>query len=458
MRRRAQAVRSKERGFSILELIVALLISVELLIAMAIAFDVHNKVARVQLQITDLQQSQRIAQYSIARMLRMAGRGGLKLDFDPDAVWVPPALVPSPLKGMAIEVRNNVSGADTFIARGDATSPVALAGTDILTVRGCYATPLYQINRGVFDSDPDTPGILDTGTIVVPSVSEVGISQPLQPFLDEIAASGGGTLILQGAVNKEVWGIAAITAVDNALLPASVALTLNLDTDSPLNAIDPDSGLREFPPLSSTIDPFMVCLLEEYRFYIHDVQEAADPATPLRPRLTRARFEPGTETPYLGLPSNFELDIADQIFDLQIALGLDTTYTGVAGVSGSFDTDLDNLGNDDKIYEAAAETPPDDRTIDDWLYNDVGDDPTDVEWGDPLTGREKLYFVRVSTAARTNRPDPSYQAPNLDFRLDGDWIEDHDYDTGTGATYNSTDNRKHRRRVLTTIVEMRNIE
>jgi Tfp pilus assembly protein PilW len=108
----------RERGFSLIELLVSMFIAIQIVIAAAIAFDVHNRMAQVQTQITDLQQSLRVAQYDIVRLVRSAGRGGLPMDLDPDAVYDPAATIPE-LRGRAIEVRNNVTGDERHIAAGD---------------------------------------------------------------------------------------------------------------------------------------------------------------------------------------------------------------------------------------------------------------------------------------------------------------------------------------------------
>jgi hypothetical protein len=59
---------------------------------------------------------------------------------------------------MAIEVRNNVTGDDRHIARGNNDSPQAIAGTDILTVRGCISGTAYQVDPSTFNWDADDNG------------------------------------------------------------------------------------------------------------------------------------------------------------------------------------------------------------------------------------------------------------------------------------------------------------
>jgi hypothetical protein len=64
--------------------------------------------------------------------------------------------------------------------------------------------------------------------------------------------------------------------------------------------------------------------------------------------------------------------------------------------------------------------------------------------------------VRLTTLARTSRPDPSYRAPDFDATAGTDLVEDHDYDQAPASQFKNVDNRKFRRRALTTIVDMRN--
>ena len=469
MATRERKGRAGEGGFSLIELIVALFIAAQVLIAAAVAFDVHSKMARAQTQITDLQQSLRIAQYDVIHLLRTAGRGGLPMDLDPDAVFDPGATIPQ-LRGLAVEVRNNVTGDDRRIARGNAGSPQAIEGSDILTVRGCFSGTAYQIDPTTFEWDPSGNGAADADedvTLVIPQTSVAGIRQALGPLVDEIntyadSAAIKGRMILVSPESLQNYGIANITAIGvngPANDPSDVTLTMRLVTNSPLNPVDPAVGARQFPE-NMTVS--LACFLEEYRYYVRALP--GDAVTPLRPRLTRARFEPGTELPYLGDDGNFALDLSDGVFDLQVALGLDTDYFQgyTVATPGAFADDEDNLGVDDVIYEADLTDEDADGTQDDWLYNDPDDRPADTQYATHAFGTNagnlvQTYFVRVTTVARTLRPDRGYEAPEFDTRTDGDWVEDHDFDADASSVWKTGDALRHRRRSLTTIVEMRNI-
>jgi len=465
--------RPAEAGFTLIELLLALIVAAEVIVAAAMAFDFSNQAAAVQTQVTDMQQSLRIVQHDIARLVRMAGRGGLPAGIRPELEFDPSDTIPD-LLGMAIEVRNNVTGtaeSDRRIARGVANSPVALEGTDILTVRGCFINPLYAL-------DPETlvlddPALPTAATLVIKSESVIKIPQPLRPFCEELDAAGSGTLLLASSEGRAVYGVGLITQDDcpgGAANPDLVNLQLDLTVNSPLNpdqSSDPLVRDRRFPP---RMEALTACLLEEYRYFVQELHDdPADPTSPLRPRLARARFEPGTELPYGGDAQNYALPLADGIIDLQVALGFDTGYPrdeANTSIPGAIDDDTDflNGSNDEVIYEAPVFA---NRNLDDWLYNH----PDDVNaqgkalsprWRvhdfDGRAGLEvQLYHVRVTTIARTNRADRTYQAPDFDPVVGRDYVEDHDYDTAPANAFKSLENRKFRRRALTTIIDPRNL-
>lgn len=448
-----------------------MLIVVEILIGAGIAFDVHNRMARIQTQITDMQQSLRIAQYDMVRLVRMAGRGGLPAQILPTAVFNP-AMTPPDLAGLAIEIRNNVGGTvnadpDRHIARGDNDSPEAVAGTDILIVRGCFSNPVYHLNAAEFDWDPDDDGTAGPTTVTLFNPGPTGLPQSLVPLKEEADALGGalaGTLSLMSSESRQTYGMGEITGAafsgpDED--PTSVTINVNLPATTPLNPVNNliAPPARMFPP---EMTASLACLLEEYRFYVREEYEVpGDTASEMRPRLARARFEPGTELPYRGDPENFRLDLADGIFDLQVALGFDSDFPSPtpATVPGAFEDDLDTIGVDDQIFEAPFGDAA--RATDDWLYNSVDDDPTSLQWtAHQFPGNTKgvqLRAIRITAVARTARPDPTYISPDLDNRAGTELIEDNDYTADPAQYFRTGNNLKYRHRALTTTVEPRNI-
>src|SRR5436309_14243287 len=103
---------SRQRGFTIIEVTVSLIVTVIVLLGVLALFDFSNKLSRVQTNISEMQQSLRVAQTDAVRMIRMAGRGGLPVGNLPN--------------GTAVAVANNVADG-THVA--DATSPEIVPGS-----------------------------------------------------------------------------------------------------------------------------------------------------------------------------------------------------------------------------------------------------------------------------------------------------------------------------------------
>ena len=124
---------------------VSLIVTVIVLLGVLALFDFSNKLTRVQTNISDMQQSLRVAQTDSVRLIRMAGRGGLPLGNLPD--------------GTAVAVANNVADG-THV--GDAATPEVVPGSDVLTIRGVFASPIYQVKTAdttafTLDSLPRPP-------------------------------------------------------------------------------------------------------------------------------------------------------------------------------------------------------------------------------------------------------------------------------------------------------------
>ncbi|MGB5552585.1 MAG: prepilin-type N-terminal cleavage/methylation domain-containing protein, partial [Thermoanaerobaculia bacterium] len=138
MRQSLHACTSSRRaeGYSLIELIVSLSITIIVLLGLFQIFEKNTEVARIQTQVSDMQQSLRVAQNEMTRMIRMAGRGGLQELLDNGGA--------APLRP-ALSVQDNVA-ANTLAVTGEPASAV-VEGTDVLSIRGVFTTPIYQINN-----------------------------------------------------------------------------------------------------------------------------------------------------------------------------------------------------------------------------------------------------------------------------------------------------------------------
>ena len=415
--------RSREAGFTIVEMTVSLLVTVVLILGVLALFDFANRLSRVQTNVSDMQQSLRVSLQSAVRLVRMAGRGGLPLGTMP--------------AGLGLAVRNNVP-AGTRI--GGPLTPLVLEGTDVITVRGVFTTPLWQINS----ADPTSftlangPGGPVSGTVRVLPSTPTGILQDRSALKAAFDNQTPEALVLVSPRDANIYAVVELDPV-----------TSNFSgTDGWTIGFRIASGTHtaQYLPLSrgggwpaDLTSAAFVGLLEEYRFYVRDIREGTDFA----PRFSQARVFPGTEVPhrtdhkdrpFLPNPENHESwarDIADNVLDMQVALGFDSALGG-----GAMTDDEGDDGDDDRIFESA------DGLSDDWLYNDSGAF-TPGNWN----GRQ-LYFVRLSILARTDRRDPQHASPEVDR------IEDHDL---AANALNQRTERMYRRRLLQTVIDMRNL-
>jgi len=436
MRRSTTSFRRRAGGFTLVELLVTLLALTVVIIAALNLFDAMNRLTRVQVQVSDLQQELRVGQREMVSMVRAAGRGGLVHAFGAGPVNV----------GRALAVRNNVGfgGVSEELAIGYADTPMVLKGSDVLTIRGVLTTPLYQLDYTAtsFAFD-DASG---TGTLVIPRLTPTGVPQDLSP----IAAVTGDdfvpeALVLVSALNDMVYGVAEMTAGSTV---TSDAANLAFRIGDSANAIA-YAGLSQtaggglgFPSGRLRSDGVAyVGILEEHRFYLQ-----VDPDDPeLTPRLSRARMFPNTEAPYSGDDANLSLEIARDIYDLQVALGFDSHLGG-----GFFASDTDNEDDDDLIVDAG-------NAQDDWLFNSTADDVTQSPWTGPWNNaaepQPELYYVRLSTLAATHRTDPGYRVG--DDALDQ--LEDHSYSDDTDHPLNTDYAQRLRRQLLQTVIDLRNL-
>lgn len=421
-----------ERGFTLIEAVVSLLLAVAILAGVLTLFDRNNQVARAQTYIAEMQNSLRVGQSELARHIRMAGRGGL-----------PRGPLPG---GLAVAVRNNVpeDGDERYIALGDTDSPRILPGTDVLTVRGAISNSVFQVNPlggGFHVDDVDAPTV---GTVRVESPhSTTGVNQPLDPIVDAINNDPHAAILLVSPVDTwvvvEVDKSTSITDEEGSVVIGFKVGTLE-GTEIRDRYLQLSGG---FPTTLRNVAN--VALLEEYRYYVREEHAVPDDDTSdYAPRLVKARFCPNTEEPHVSDPE-FGSEVSDNVLDLQLALGID------ADGDGRVEEGLEAGGEDEELPEGAV-----DKGQDEWLFNVSGDVDgdgvaTELEKWNPATGLPGLAYVRVTTIARTDRRDLQYLAPLLTKSEDKDFGESpHDVFNGVGE-------RRFRRRQLQTVVDMRNL-
>ena len=417
------------RGFTLAEVVVALAVFTIILTGVMALFVFNTRLARAQMHLTGMQQSLRIAQYEIVRSVRMAGRGGLPTSQYANLPAYAGQLLPD---GLAISVTNNVP-AGTQIAGCNCAN--VLEGTDILRVRGVFNSPIYQLNpaAGEFQYDPTT----NAGSVIVRKNSPTGVPQDLSAFEDRITDGIKEAILLVSPLDDSLYAVVEMTggtATQVGGVTQFVTINFTTQGDNTTEYLDLSPGGLYQPTLTTVA---YVGIFEELQFYVREVRAIpGDNTSELIPRLSRAQVFPGTAVAYNDDTDNLTGDLTENILDLQVSIGVDTAL----GVAARDQVVIEGDGVDP--------TPTDD---DEWLFNHTGDDPTELKWTNNVANPSKLFYLRINTLARTDRPDTRYQAPLLNL------IEDKDYTSAPFDVYNTRDERMYRRRVLQTTVDLRNI-
>jgi prepilin-type N-terminal cleavage/methylation domain-containing protein len=442
--RSARTPRRPQAGFTLIELLITLLVVAEILIIAGLIFDLHNKTARAQGHVADMQQSLRVAQREMVEAARMAGRGGLPANLPP-----PPATAASVVDGLAVEVDNNVT-AGTQVVAADAETAV-VAGTDVLRVRGVFSTPLYQVLNAaleapnlVFLPNAEDPASATEGAVVVRNPSPSGFRQDLQPLVD---AAEHDALILVSPLSDAIYGVVSVKDAQVDFTDADgkpTQVTVNFRVTGGTYSAEYRQLYEATGNLPNNLtSAAFVGLVEEHVFYVREVFAIpGDQTSELQPKLARAQVFPRTAVA-TGDAETGRLDLADNILDLQVALGYNSDADGAFFTQAQLD---------DLVLSEAA-----DGADDDWLFNGAGDDPTaspwEAIWGDPDAGgtpQPELYYLRITTLARTDGREFQYVAPPIAS------LEDRAYNEQMVPAVRDPEREFHRR-LLRTVVDLRNL-
>lgn len=454
------AVGPGEAGFTLIEMLIALTISVVLTAAVFGTFRLNSRVARVETAMTQMQQSVRAVHLEVGSRLRVAGRGGL---FQGTPAKARPDL------GAVIEIADNVTGAARDVLPTMANSPRAVEGTDILTVRGVFTTPIYQtfgndesrsflVLRDASGTVTGNPTLARSGQIQICNQSPSGFPQPLDPLREAITTGSQEALVLASNADAGDYGVVRIDT-GSSLATSTLCNPADATAGVTLSFVVSGDGGRadQYRQLaasglglpSSLTSVSFAALLEEYKYFVRDVREVpGDNTTQLLPRFSRARLYPNTGAPW-GVDAAVQADsaatdIADDLLDFQVSLGLDSNQGG-----GSIE---DGSAAAQTLFESAN------GRGDDWLFNSSEDNPQDPVWARPgsavLTSpwlKARLFYVRITTVGRAFQPELGYEAPVLTS------LEDRTYDRSNPDDPDSSEQRQFRRWLLTTTIDLRNL-
>ena len=407
----------REAGFTLIELLITLTITVAIMTVVLTAVDLNANITRVQSDVSDVQQSTRVAQRDMQRIVRMVGRGGLP-------------------RAQAVSVVQGEEGIELEVGTG-ADAEDVVDETDVLTVRGAFTSPVFRIDA----SDPTTfveNG--DTATLQIDSVTKSAFDQPLNALhglLDEDNSPIPEAILLIGSQGEAVFAVVEMTNIEfDPDVPLDIqnqsreveraTLTLSIKAAAGGNAphylqISSQPG-TEIPTNLNSIA--FAAILEEYQFFIReDFAIPGDATSRPSPKLARARMVPGG--PNLLHPDGI-IDIADNVFDLQVAFGID--------VDGDGRIDIDDGAGTMLATNA-----------DEWRWNDPADAPGDLDWPG------SLQHVRLTIVGQAQTADRQYVSPAMAD------LENRVYDESSLPQDQALEDRRYRRRILQSSIDLRNL-
>lgn len=466
----------QESAFTLLELLMVMAVLSILLTGISMIFIETSRVARVQTQQAALQQNQRSVHQELSRMVRMAGLGGLPITWTNEKSDLTPtyATTGSFPDGFALGLVNNVTS-------GTQVGPhFVLPGSDMLTIRGVFTTPVYYLRDRVRLEDAVVAGEISNYFVEVSSRAGA-FDLPLTPLIDRVKQAIDDTeplaFILRDLQNPDAYVIMELWPAttdlteyecDNAVKPSGwptdpgkdgrkycirIGLQFkrasanslpfgNLSMGNKLDAaygnaqVDmPGGGTK--PKLEIPVNVQSIGLLEEFKYYVRpSFQIPGDQNSRFSPILTRAELLPGTDTVLNSI------DIARDIIDVQYAVGIDTS----GEILGTGFNEVEDLGSD--TDEVLFNSDQDTLTLPSVLVN-AGIDP-------PVYFHPDLDFqyLRVTTVSQLPSPTQGQWVPRL-----GEF-EDHDLSltkTVDGYTYNFNTERNVPRTYHQSYIELRNL-
>ncbi len=303
------------RGFSLLEAMVALLLLTVIIGAFLAMLNTFSGLVKIQGNIADTTENMRYTMAALVRVTRMAGTGGLPVVY-PDAGGT--------LAPLAVDVADNVAASTTItsaVSTDDWTAIAGrtpVAGTDVLRIRGVMTSPQYDVFGGNFD-DPTNPTTLD-----VPETSPWN-TDPLNPLLNDMSEptdnSGRPFLIslqfpldivptsIAGVRRYATYRIVEATYAGKSGSSPNEELTFNID-DQVYKSFNPGG----FAPVPSN-QAFAAGYLDDFIFYIA-LNNFGEPS------LYRLRINDSGAGPYTAE------ELVPNVSNFQVALGCDINVDG----------------------------------------------------------------------------------------------------------------------------------
>src|SRR5687768_7852676 len=432
----ARINRSGERGISLIEALVAVVVMVGIMLGLYAMLDSSNRLAKQETNVSEAQQSARVGIYELSRTIRQARVGQLYY-------------------GNAILPHTNNSPGGAFFTDLSGVRHYVRRGTDVISVRGIFLGDRYTITTG----DGSCGGPCDSSTAMAvtiravanngvpnyPSGTTPGISNRTRPFYFVVAdgstrtVTAGGKLYL---IPLYYVGLVDTTGTWYTQTADTFTFTMNPQDAGARKLNAPAGGA---PSLSQ---PYAGGAIDEILYFVDEGPSDGSTSTvDTHPALAQAFFDP--------VSGNYDVQpLVDEVEDFQVAYGVD-------GVAGG--------GSDRGISPAVVNLAS--VNADEW----VGNVATEVQTSLLISASEpRVVDAFIDTSIPSGPPNPSLATPALrsvwlsllvkasdpDFKYEGPGARGVKMLDSTAQSFSSPSatGRPYRRRVQSLAVALRNYQ
>lgn len=463
-----------QRGFTLIEALVAILVGVIALLGLYQLVDASNKLTKQQTEVADVQQSARIGVSELSRIIRQSRVGGL---------YFGNAVLPfanNSLGGVSLQ---DLSGASHFIRYG----------TDVIEVRGVISGDRYILDEnnvtcGASNCAATTPirvrirARASLGFVNFPSDGTLpSLATRRAPFYfvvqngeNQGVTVGGSTYLVTvyvvGLVNADTSGgwytldtttgtcasgsNAGNPCTQDSECPGSVC-TLNPTFEFNMDPTNP--GARELnatttPPFSTTLAKSIAGgAIDVVRFFVDEGgSNAMGLGIDTHPSLAEAVLDPSTGGPTTGR-WNIQ-PLVEEVEDFQIAYGVDGIDGSIhdGGVSPvavdesgtNKDEWVGNVAGEVGTYLPISVADGNHSGVDAFIDTSIPAGPSN-----PLPAVPTLRSVWISLVVKSTDPELVYDGPGAR----GLKILD-----STAVSFSAATGRPYRRRPLSLAVSLRN--
>jgi prepilin-type N-terminal cleavage/methylation domain-containing protein len=439
-----------QRGFTLVEALVAVLVGVIALLGLYALVDASNKLTKQETEVAEVQQSTRIGVSELSRVIRQSRVGGLYFG------------------NSVLPIANNISGPN-FYTDISSQKHYIRAGTDVIEVRGIFVGDRYVLDEGDVTCTPACPP-----NQVCPPCQSWAVRIPWRTALGYVNFPLGGSPSLatrtrsfyfavvsgenqQVTVNSSTYLVPTYAVGYVSVNPSASPCTLSnctLTSDSLTFEMSPqNTGARELNATTTLPSSLAKSIgggaIDVVRFFVDEGGSPANNTTDTHPSLAEATLDPST-----GGPGNGRWDVQpliEEVEDFQIAYGVDGSdgSTPDGGVSPTV-VDLSGTNRDEWVGNVATEVETrlpivtadaNHSGVDAFIDTSIPSGPS------PRPAAPALHSIWISLVVKSSDPDFVYNGPGAR----GVKILD-----SAAVSFSTATGRPYRRRPLSLAVSLRN--